>query len=118
VIKVGGNLYGGVHIEKFDVGGDLNFNAVQDRSQLVTALEKLKVQFDRAVQSGIFDDETARQADLGLTDAIMEAQKTQPNAQGVVARLGSALVLMQGVAAASGLVTNVASAIDLVRRLL
>lgn len=102
---------------QYNAVGDINFGAVQNRLELVDELIKLKSEFDRAVQYQVIDEEVAIEADSKLKLALAEAKKPEPNKQTLMERINSAKTLIEGVAAAGGLVTALVKAAELVQRL-
>ena len=101
---------------QYNAAGDINFGAVQNRLELVAELEKLKAEFDRAVQQKAFDDERAIEAESTLKLAIVEAKKSKPNRQTLL-EINGAKDLMEGATAAGGMVTALIKAADLVWKL-
>jgi hypothetical protein len=101
---------------QYNAAGNINFDAVENRVELVTELEKLKAEFDRAVQQNVFDEETAIEADSKLKLAIAEAKKPEPNKQTLLERIGGAKTLIDGVKAAGGIVTALVQAANLVQK--
>jgi hypothetical protein len=93
-----------------------NLGAVQNRPQLVDALEKLQRELTAAVQAGLFDEETATDAEYRLTKAVQEAKKPAPNKGTLLEHLNSVKSLVESVAAAGGLVTALTKAAELVQR--
>ena len=64
---------------QYNIAGNINFGAVQNRLELVDELVKLKAEFDTAVQHQLFKEEVAIEADSKLKLAVVEAQKNEPN---------------------------------------
>lgn len=101
---------------QYNANGNINFGAVQNRMELVTELEKLKAEFDRAVQQNVFDVETAIETDAKLKLIIAEVHKPEPDKQTLLERINTAKALIDGVTAAGGMVTSLASATELVQK--
>jgi hypothetical protein len=66
---------------QYNAAGDINFGAVQNRSDLISELEKLKLEFDRAARQNVFSEETAIEAGSKLELAVVESKKPQPDKQ-------------------------------------
>ena len=103
---------------QYNVAGDINFGAVQNRMDVVGELEKLQRELITAVQAGLFDEETATDAPYRLTKAVQEAKKPTPDKRMLLDHLNGAKTLVEGVAAAGGLVTALTKAAELVRQFL
>ena len=102
---------------QYNAAGDINFGAVQNRLELVSELEKLKVEFDRAVEYQVLDEEVAIEADSKLKLALAEVKKQEPNKKTLMERINSAKTLIEGVAATGGLVAALVKAAELVQKL-
>jgi hypothetical protein len=101
---------------QYNAAGDINFGAVQNRLDLVGELGKLQGEMTKARQAGVFDEEVATDAEYQLTKAVQEAKKPAPDKQTLLGHLGSAKTLVEGVAAAGGLVTVLTKAVEVVQR--
>jgi hypothetical protein len=101
---------------QYNAAGDINFGTVQNRVELVAELEKLKAEFDHAVQQNVFDEETAIEAESKFKLAIAEAKKPEPNKQTLLDRINGAKALVEGVTAASGMITALVTAAQLVQK--
>jgi hypothetical protein len=101
---------------QYNAAGDINFGAVQNRLDLVGELGKLQREMTTAVQAGLFDEETATDAEYQLTKAVQEAKKPAPNKRTLLDHLNSAKTLVEGVAAAGGLVTALTKAAELAQQ--
>jgi len=69
--KIRGNQY--------NAARDMNFGVVQNSTDLITELEKLKEEFAQAKENGVFSEETATDAEYCVTKAVQEAKKPDPN---------------------------------------
>jgi hypothetical protein len=101
---------------QYNAAGDINFGAVQNRMDVVGELGKLPREMTKAKQAGVFDEGVATDAEYQLTKAVQEAKKPEPNKGTVLGHLTSAKTLVEGVAAAGGLVTALTKAVELVQR--
>ena len=108
----------GQHVtNQYNAGRDINFGAVQTAADLVTELEKLKSQLAQAQANGVVTEETATDADYQLTKAIQQAKKPEPDKKTLLDHLTTSKALLENVATASGLVTALVGAIQVVQKL-
>jgi hypothetical protein len=101
---------------QYNAAGDINFGAVQNRMDLVGELGKLQLEMTQARQAGVFDEGVATDAAYQLTKAVQEGKKPAPDKGTLLGYLGSAKTLVEGVAAAGGLVTALTKAAELVQQ--
>jgi hypothetical protein len=108
----------GQHVTyQYNAAGDINFGAVQNRMDVVAELEKLKAEFDRAAEAGVFSDEdTVIDAKYQLDKAASQAERPEPDKKTILEHLEGAKALITGVASAAGLVTALVEAADKVRQ--
>jgi hypothetical protein len=102
---------------QYNAGRDINFGAIQTPADLVTELEKLKQQIAQAAQSGVLPEETATDADYQVTKAIQQAKKPDPEKKTLLDHLTTTKALLENIAAASGLVSALVGAIQVVQKL-
>jgi hypothetical protein len=96
---------------QYNAGGDINFGAVQNRLDLVQELENLQIEMARAIQAGVFDEGVATEADYQVKKAVQEAKNSKPDKTSITGHLNGAKTVIEGVAAASGIVTGLVKAI-------
>ena len=101
---------------QYNAAGDINLGAVQNRLDLVSELGKLQAEMTKATQAGVFGEGMATDAEYQLTKAVQEAKKPAPDKGTVLGHLTSAKTLVEGVAAAGGLVTALTRSAELVQR--
>jgi hypothetical protein len=101
---------------QYNAAGDINFGAMQNRMDLVGELGKLQREMTQARQAGVFDEGVATDAEYQLTKAVQEAKKPAPDKKTLLDHLSGAKTLVEGVAAAGGLVTALTKAAELVQR--
>jgi hypothetical protein len=101
---------------QYNAAGDINFGAVQNRLDLVRELGNLQIEMAKAIQAGAFDEGVATEVDYQVKKAVQEAKKSNPDKITIADHLSSAKTVIEGVAAASGLVTGLVKAIELVRQ--
>ena len=109
----GQNVSGNQYI----AGRDMNFGAVQSQADLIGELEKLKAEFAKAADQGILSEEAATDAQYQVTKAIQQARKPTPDKKTIVDHLTTAKALLENITAASGLVTALVGAVEVVQKL-
>jgi hypothetical protein len=102
---------------QYNAGRDMNFGAVQNAVDLIAELEKLNGHILRARDAGLLSDETATDSQYQVAKAIQQAKKPTPDKKTLVDHLTTAKSLLDNVAAAGGLVTAIAGAVQIVQRL-
>ena len=108
----------GQHVTyQYNAAGNINFGAIENQVDVVHELEKLQADLTQAIQAGIFDEEVATDADYQLTKAVQQAKKSEPDKKTFLEHLSGTKTLIEGVTAASGLVTALGKAVELVQKL-
>jgi hypothetical protein len=100
-----------------NAGRDMNFGAVQTPVDLLAELEKLNEQFTQAKEAGVLSEETATDTQYQVTKAIQQARKPDPDKKTIVDHLTTAKALLENITAASGLVTALVGAVEVVQKL-
>ncbi len=111
------NLQGQQVGSQYIAGRDMNFGAVQTPADLVAVLEQLKGQFAQAKDTGILGEEVATDAEYQVTKAIQQAKKPGSEKKTILDHLNTAKTLIGDITAASGLVTALVGAIEMVQKL-
>lgn len=101
---------------QYNAAGNINFNAVGSSTELITELEKLKLELKQAIQAKIVDDEIGIDVEYKLTKAIQQSQKLQPDKKSILDNINEAKVLLSGISSAVGLVTALIKAAELVSK--
>jgi len=108
-------------IYQYNAAGDINFGAVQNRVDVVAELEKLRAELDKAIEAEILDEDAALDAEYQLKKAVQQAKKPEPDKKTVLDHLSQAKNIIVGVAAtvgaATGLVTALEKAIEVVQKI-
>src|SRR5947209_20541808 len=108
----------GQHVtNQYNAGRDMNFGVIQTPADLITALEQLNEQFTQAREAGDLSEETAVDAQYQVTKAVQQAKKPDPDKKTMLDHLNTAKTLIEEATAASGLVTALAAAIQIVQKL-
>jgi len=102
---------------QYNAGRDMNFGAIRTPEDLITAFEQLNEQFTQAKEAGVLSEEMATDAQYQITKASQQAKKSDPDKKTILDHLSTAKTLIEGVTAASGLVTALAAAIQIVQKL-
>jgi len=103
--------------KQYNAGRDINFGAVQTSVDLIAQLEQLNGQVAKAQEVGILTEETATDAQYQVTKAIQQAKKPAPDKKTIVDYLTTAKALLGNITAASGLVTALVGAVEVVQKL-
>jgi hypothetical protein len=102
---------------QYNAAGNINFDNVQNRVDLVGELEKLKAELATASAAGVIDGEIVTDAEYQITKAIQQSQKAEPNKTALSEHLQNAKSILEGVTSAAGMVTALAKAIELIQTL-
>ena len=106
---------------QYNAAGDINFGAVQNRLEAAAEIGKLQEELSRANQAGAIDDDAATDAEYQIKKALQQAQKPEGDKNIILNHLRTAKEIIAGVAgnvaAATGLVTGLGQAIEMVRNL-
>lgn len=97
---------------QYNAAGDINFNNVQDSSQFIAELQKLKAEFTRIAEEEAIDGEIVTDAEYQLTKAIQQAQKPEPDKKTITDHLKTAKQLVEGVVTTAGFVTALVKAAE------
>jgi hypothetical protein len=104
---------------QYNIAGDINLDAVQNRADLIEQLEKLQAELARATQQGAFDEEGIK-AKSQVEMAVHQAQKPEPDKNRILDYLNQARDTIAGVAttvtAATGLLTALQRAVELAQK--
>ncbi len=102
---------------QYNAGRDMNFGAVQTPLDLIAELEKLNEQVMQAKEADVLSEETATDTQYQVTKAIQQARKPDPDKKTIVDHLTTAKALLDNITAASGLVTALVGAVEVVQKL-
>jgi hypothetical protein len=108
-VSIGGNQY--------ISGGDINLGIAHSKADVLPLLEKLQAEFRAFADRTELDEETAIEVESKLKLATAEAKKDQPSKQTLLDRLGKAKALLEGIAAAGGMITAIATAAETIHKL-
>jgi hypothetical protein len=101
---------------QYNAAGDINFDRVRNSVELIGELEKLKAELSKAASAGVIDAEIVTDAEYQITKAIQQSQKPEPNKKAILGYINDAKALIEGVASATGMVTALVKAAELVQQ--
>jgi hypothetical protein len=102
---------------QYNAAGNINFDAVQNRADLVSELEKLKAEISKAGEAQVIEAELVTDAQYQIQKAVDQAKKPEPNQHSILEHLGKAKDVVKGVVDAGGLVTGIMKAMELAQNL-
>ena len=103
--------------KQINVAGNINFGT-NNRADISPELQKLLDEIKKAMKSGDIDAERGIDVEAKVKKAIVQAEKPNPDKNGILNNINGAKSLIEGVASAVNLVTLFVQASDMVRRLL
>jgi hypothetical protein len=107
----------GQHVTyQYNAAGDINFGAVRNKIDVVSQLEKLQAELAKATEAGVFDEETATDAEYKLKKAVQQAKNPDPDKKSILDYLDKVKGLIEGVAVASGMVKALVQAAEVVQK--
>jgi hypothetical protein len=89
---------------QFNVAGDINLGAVENRQEAVVQLQKLIAEIEKAAQAGVIPEDAAVDAEHQLKKAVLVALKPEGDKKIILEYLGKAKTFVENLAAAGGLV--------------
>jgi hypothetical protein len=108
----------GQHVTyQYNAADDINLHAVNNWAQFTEELRKLETEVVRAQEAHVLPEETAADAEYQLKKASIEAKKPDVHKPAVLEYLGKAKTLLEGAAAAGGLVTAMSKTIEVAQKL-
>ena len=100
---------------QYNAAGDINFNSVQNSSEFVAELQKLKSEFLRVAQEEAIDAEIVTDVEYQLTKATQHAEKPEPDKGIVLKHLENAKQLVGGIQTAIKIAGYLTSAIAIAK---
>jgi len=102
---------------QYNSAGNINFDSVQNRVDLVGELEKLKAEIYKAGDAQVIEAEIVTDAQYQIQKAVDQAKKPEASQHSILGHLGKAKDVMKGIVDAGGLVTGIMKAIELAQNL-
>jgi hypothetical protein len=106
----------GQHVTNQYNAQHMNFGSVQNKVDLIAELEKFKEEVSKSQKDGTLDKKKATDVEYQITKATQEAEEAKPDKKTILDHLATAKSLLEGMSAASGFVSALASAIETVRK--
>jgi len=103
---------------QYNAAGNINFSTVQSNENLLSELKKLRAEFAKAIEMGVFEKDVAVDVSYKLDKALLAADEQKLDKSKVEEYLNDVKTLIEGITVATGLVTALSQAIGLVRSLL
>lgn len=94
----------------------INSSVVQNKADLIIELEKLEVEIKKAAKQGIVSNEAARGAKAKIKKAISQTKNKKPSRKTILEYLDDAKALLESFTSATGLITAIAQATELVKK--
>lgn len=106
-----------VHGHQYNIKGDYNPAAAQNRATAIEELQKLIDELNRARAEDALPTKVAVNARQSVENALVEAEDPQPDKRTILDHLAKANEVIATAAAATGLVTAISQAIQMVQKL-
>lgn len=103
---------------QFNANNSINFNGLQDQSNISAELKKLHDEIRKAMESGALEQEQGIDVQANVAKAIVQVEKSAPNKESAVDYLERAKALVAGISSLAGLVTALTQAIEIVKKIL
>lgn len=100
---------------QYNAAGNMSFGNVQNRSDVISELEKLKTEVTNARDAEVINAEIATDVDYHITKAVQQASKPEPNKNTILEHITKAKDLIKGVAEAGGIVTALMKVAELIQ---
>jgi len=94
----------------------INSSVRQNKADLIIELEKLDFEVKKAAKRGVVSNEAARGAETKIKKAISQTKRKKPNKKTIVEYLDEAKALLESFTSATGLITAIAQATELVKK--
>lgn len=108
----------GQHVQyQYNAAGDINISAIQNQTDFVQELLKLKAEVTKAGESQAINEDTVIDAEYEISKAIQEAKKPEPKKAAMLEYIDKAKTLVEGTVATAGLATALVKLIELAQKL-
>lgn len=102
---------------QYNAAGNINFDNVQNISDLINELEKLKAEVSKAKEAKVIDSEIVTDVLYQIQKAVDQANKPKPNKNIVVECLSKAKDFVKGLAEVNEIKQGIIIAIKLAQQL-
>ncbi|MCD9186699.1 MAG: hypothetical protein LUM44_09710 [Pyrinomonadaceae bacterium] len=96
---------------QYNAARNINFNGINNKSEFIEELKKLKAEVLRLAENKIIDGEIVTDAEYQLTKAIQQSEKIEPNSNSISQHLNEAKKYLSGIETATAVVTAITEAI-------
>jgi AbiTii len=103
---------------QYNAAGDINFSSIQNSTEFVAELIKLKNEFSKVAQEEAINAEIVTDTEYQLTKAIQQAEKPEPNKEKIIGHLETAKQIVDGVETLAKIGTGLYGAIEIVKVIL
>lgn len=108
----------GQHVQyQYNAAGDINISAIQNQTDFVQELLKLKAEVTKAGESKAIDEDIVIDAEYEISKAIQEAKKPEPKKAAMLEHIDKAKTLVEGTVATAGLATALMELIEAAQKL-
>ncbi|MEG4326852.1 hypothetical protein [Microcoleus sp. herbarium5] len=102
---------------QYNSAGNINFGNVQNLTDLISELEKLKDEISKAGDAQVIDAEIVTDVQYQIQKAVDQAKKPEPNKNSILEHLGTAKDFLKNAIEVSGIIAGIAKSIELVQQL-
>jgi fructose-bisphosphate aldolase class 1 len=103
---------------QYNVAGNINFETAQNITEILSSLRNLEAEVQKASKAGAIDQEAAIDAEARIRKAIAQTEKPKPDKTTVLEYLNEAKALLEGFTLATGMVTALAQAVEIVKKVI
>jgi hypothetical protein len=108
----------GQHVNyQYNSAGDINFLNIKSNFDFSNELQKLRKELSLAVKSNVLENSVSQNVDVKIQQAVEESAKEMPNKKTILDSLTEAKALIEGIAAAAGLMTALSQATEIAKEL-
>lgn len=91
---------------QYNAAGNIDIGAVQNKLALISALRKLQIELDMAVEHNALDKKSAIAAEYELKNAVLEAEEIAPEKTTLIEHLSKAKDLVSSVSGLAGAISQ------------
>jgi Asp-tRNA(Asn)/Glu-tRNA(Gln) amidotransferase C subunit len=102
---------------QYNAAGNINMHSGLNRNELAHELEKLRGEVERAKELRAIDQNVAVEAEYHLMQATKEVRKDKPDKSSFLEHVHKTKSVLEGVAAATGLVTALVKAVEIASKI-
>lgn len=101
---------------QYNAAGDINFDSVDSPDQLITELEKLKIEISRAAEVKVISDDAAIDAKYQIDKAIQQTKSPEPSKKTILQHIEAAKEFIGTVTSSAGMIVALTQAADAVQK--